>query len=113
MTQPGRVYTPGWADEEAWRKLGEHAIAVATGGSRGVIKLRELRDAANRAVILGAEGDDNVCRQLLRVVSQRTDPRFAGQTEIDRRMARVAGEVLQRCDGFRAVREAARKAGRS
>lgn len=107
---PGRTYRPTSGDEARWRALAEYAFQVGSGTAHGVVKLRELRDAARKAVILGADGEGNLCRRLVEVVGQRTDPRFGGDPAVLDELARIAGEVLKRCDGFRALREAERRA---
>jgi hypothetical protein len=86
---------------------------IAEGPARGLMRLRDLRDTANSAIILGADGDGNVCRQLMRVVNERTDPRLGSPQhgehgEIDRRLAAIATEALSLCDRFRAVIQAQR-----
>ncbi len=104
----GRVYQVGRGDEEKWRALAEYACEVATGQSSGIARLRQLRDAANYAVVMGPDGAGNVCRLLIEAVNLRCDPRAQDGASAD--MERLAGEVLNRCHNWRTVHAAARSA---
>lgn len=105
-----RVYggpAPLSADVARWRRLAEMALDWAS-GARNRAQLREARDSANRAAMLGGGGRGDICFRLLEEVSVVTDPRHAGEIPPD--LVRLSHEVLNRCDGFEAVRKAERRA---
>lgn len=107
-SREGRVFHPTSSCVAKWRALAEYALLVGQGRAKSMIRLRELRDETNTAIVMGAEGEGNICRRLVETVCDRTDPRYDGEALIDRELTRLADEVLRRCDVERQMIQAKR-----
>lgn len=96
-------------DIAKWRALAEYAADWARGSARGVQRLRMLRDDANSACVVGADGVGNACRRLLSAVNRVCDPSDSVGVH-SAVLLEVALDVLARCRAEDALRRAGRGA---